>query len=142
MRHLVQLREWVCVLSSQIKQHCDVQILMLSPADAIRIMVSSFLINDNDTNQILWIKEREGIKHTIESRGYMKSRQKLTFLSWSSPSVNPLEVWRSRTCISPYSEYLNVVNSSLTKCPVFLIFPNIAFFNVILFAITWNYDNL
>ena len=52
---------------------------MLCPADAIRIVVSSFLINDNDTRQILWIKEREGIKHTIESRGYMKSRQNLLF---------------------------------------------------------------
>ena len=65
---------------------------MLSPADAIRIVVSSFLINDNDTNQILWIKEREGRKHTIESRGYMKSRQNL-LLSLDHPLlVIPLKV--------------------------------------------------
>ena len=65
---------------------------MLSPADAIRIVVSSFLINDNDTRQILWIKEREGIKHTIESRGYMKSRQNLLFSLDHSLLVIPLKV--------------------------------------------------
>ena len=65
---------------------------MLSPADAIRIVVSSFLINNNDTNQILWIKEREGIKQTIESRGYMKSRQNLLFHLDHPLLVIPLKV--------------------------------------------------